>query len=46
MLNYNEQQKGKGIKIFSLKNMLQRLSIALAQVKVSNIHGNLLNEIK
>ena len=33
------------LKIFSPKWMLQRLSIALAQVKASNTSENLLNEI-
>ena len=35
--------KGAGIKILTLKQMLQRLPIALAQVKEGNNSGNLLN---
>ena len=34
------------LKILSPKQMLQRLSIALAQVKASNTSENLLNEIR
>ena len=37
--------KGTGLKILTPKQMLQRLSVALAQVKVGNNSGNLLNEI-
>ena len=33
------------LKILSLKQMLQRLSIALAQVKAGNTSENLLNKI-
>ena len=40
------QQKGKGIKILTPKQMLQRLPIALAQVKSGNASENLLNEIR
>ena len=36
----------KHIKILSPKQMLQRLPIALAQVKAGNISENLLNKIK
>ena len=36
---------GKGLKILTPKQMLQRLPMALAQVKAGNISGNLLNEI-
>ena len=45
ILNFNEQQKGKGIKILTPKQMLQRLPIALAQVKAGDTSENLLNEI-
>ena len=38
--------KGEGLKIFTSKQMLQRLPIALAQVKVGNTPGNLLNEMR
>ena len=37
---------GEGLKILSPKQMLQRLSIALAQVKAGNTSENLLNEIR
>ena len=46
--NYNAKQnetKGKGLKILTPKQMLQRLPIALAQVKAGNNSENLLNEI-
>ena len=36
----------KGLKILTSKQMLQRLPIALAQVKVGNNSENLLNEIR
>ena len=35
-----------GLKILSLKQMLQRLTITLAQVKPCNTSENLLNEIR
>ena len=38
-------KQGEGLKILSHKQMLQRLPIALAQVKVGNTTENLLNEI-
>ena len=38
--------KGKGLKILTFKEMLQRLPIALAQVKAGNNSENLLNEIR
>ena len=47
--NYKAKQnetKGKGLKILTPKQMLQRLPIALAQVKAGNNSENLLNEIK
>ena len=37
---------GKGLKILTPKHMLQRLPIALAQVKGGNNSENLLNEIR
>ena len=46
ILDFNKQQKGKGIKILTPKQMLQRLPIALAQVKSCNASENLLNEIR
>ena len=36
---------GEGLKILTPKQMLQRLPIALAQVKARNISENLLNEM-
>ena len=38
--------KGKGLKILTPKQLLQRLPITLAQVKAGNNSENLLNEIK
>ena len=37
---------GTGLKILTPKQMLQRLPIALAQVKAGNNSENLLNEIR
>ena len=47
--NYRAKQnetKGTGLKILTPKQMLQRLPIALAQVKAGNNSEGLLNEIK
>ena len=47
--NYIAKQnktKGTGLKILTPKQMLQRLPISLAQVKVSNKSESLLNEIR
>ena len=47
--NYKAKQnetKGKGLKILTPKQMLQRLPIALAQVKAGKNSENLLNEIR
>ena len=47
--NYRAQHnetKGRGPKILTPKQMLQRLHKALAQVKAGNNSGNLLNEIR
>ena len=44
--NYDAKQngtKGKGLKILTPKQMLQRLPIALAQVRAGNSSENLLN---
>ena len=38
--------KGKGIKILTPKQMLQRLPIALAQVKAGNNSESLLNAVR
>ena len=40
------ETKGTGLKILTPKQMLQRLPIALAQVKASNNSESLLNEIR
>ena len=40
------QKSGKGLRILTPKQMLQRLPIALAQVKDGNNSENLLNEIR
>ena len=42
----NNTTKGTRLKIFTPKQMLQRLPIALAQVKAGNNLENLLNEIR
>ena len=45
--NYDgKQNEGKGLKILTPKQMLQRLSTALAQVKVGNNSESLLYEIR
>ena len=47
--NYDAKQnetKGKGLKIFTPKQMFQRLPIAFAQVKAGNNSESLLNEIR
>ena len=41
-----EKQGGNGLKILTRKQMLQRLPIALAQVKAGNNSKSLLNEIR
>ena len=41
-----ESTHGAGLKILTPKHMLQRLPIALAQVKAGNNSENLLNEIR
>ena len=45
IFNFNKQQKGKGFKILTLKQMLERLPIAFAQVKAGNTSEDLLMEI-
>ena len=47
--NYKSKQNetlGKGLKILTPKQMLQRLPIALAQLKAFNNSESLLNEIR
>ena len=41
-----KSNEGKGLKILTSKQMLQRLPIALAQVKEGNNSENLLNQIR
>ena len=41
----NSETEGKGLKILTPKQMLQRLPIAIAQVKAGNNSESLLNEI-
>ena len=43
---HKRKKNGKGLKILTPKQMLQRLPIALAQVKAGNTSENLLNAIK
>ena len=42
----HEATKGKGLKILTPKEILQRLTIALAQLEAGNNSENLLNEIR
>ena len=42
----NQTTKGKGLKILTPKQLVQRLPIALAQVKARNNSENLLNKIR
>ena len=44
-LDFNIQQKGKGLKILTLKQMLQKFPIAREQVKAGNTSENIRNEI-
>ena len=47
--NYDAKQnktEGTGLKILSPKQMLQRLPVALAQVKAGNNSESLLNEMR
>ena len=46
MLDFNNQQRSKGIKILTSKKMLQILPIALVQTKAGNKSENLQNEIR
>ena len=45
-LKPEELKKGKGLEILTYKQMLQRLPIALAQIKTGNNSESLLNEIR
>ena len=44
--NIYESKQGKGLKILTPKQMLQRLPIALPQIKAGNNSESLLNEIR
>ena len=44
--NIYESKQGKGLKILTLKQILHRLPIALAQIKAGNNLESLLNEIR
>ena len=46
MFDSSYQEKGTGLKILTPKQILQRFSMALAQVKAGNNAQNLLNEIR
>ena len=41
-----ESKQGTGLKILTPKKKLQRLPIALAQIRAGNNSGSLLNEIR
>ena len=43
---YYSKQEGKGLKILTPKQMLQRLPIALTQIKAENNSQSLLSKIK
>ena len=43
---YNSKHEATGLKILTPKQMLQRLPIALAQIKADNNSQSLLNEIR
>ena len=45
-LEFHKGQKGKGIKILTPKQMLQRLPVVLAQVRAGNTSENLSNETR
>ena len=45
ILNFNEQQKGRGLRTLTPEQTLQRLPITLAQLKAVNKFEKLLNEI-
>ena len=44
--NIYESKQGTGLKILTPKQMIQRMPIALAQIKSDNNSGSLLNEIR
>ena len=46
IIDFDQKQKGKGLKILTLKLMLQRLTVPLIQAKARNTSENLPNEIR
>ena len=40
------KQEGTGVKVLTLKQVIERLPIALAQIKAGNNSANSLNEIR
>ena len=40
ILDFNKQEKGKGVKILTSKQIFQRLPITLAQIKAGNLSEN------
>ena len=46
ILDFNKQQRIKGIKMLTPKQMLQRLPMSLAQLKAGNTSKNILTEIR
>ena len=46
ILEFNRQEQGQGLKIFTPNQMLSRLSISLAQLKAGNNSEKLKNEIR
>ena len=45
LLDFSKQQKGRGIKLLTSRQMFQRVPIELAQLKAGNTFENLLNVI-
>ena len=41
-----KEKQGKGLKILTPKQMLKRLPVAMAQIRVGNTSENVLNEIR
>ena len=46
IIDFDQKQKGKGLKILTPKLMLQRLTVPLIQAKARNTSENLTNEIR
>ena len=46
IIDFDQKPKGKGLKILTLKLMLQRLTVPLIQAKARNRSENLPNEIR